>query len=104
MGMGFFSRFAQRYLMLRSLAPVAERALKPVMDSIKEQTYRVLIALALVAVGVACLITGLAYFASSLWHALEPRLGPVSADLILGVAYSVIAAITIAVGLQRVRR
>ena len=104
MGMGFFSRFAQRYLMLRSLAPVAERALKPVMDSIKEQTYRVLIALALVAVGVACLITGLTYFASSLWHALEPHLGTIGADLVLGVGYSVIAVITIAVGLQRVRR
>jgi hypothetical protein len=104
MGMGFFSRFAQRYLMLRSLAPVAERALKPVMDSIKEQTYRVLIALALVAVGVACLITALAYFASSLQHALEPVFGTVGTGLILGALYSAIAAITIAVGLQRVRR
>jgi type VI protein secretion system component VasF len=102
--MGFFSRFAQRYLMLRSLAPMAERAFKPLMDGIKQQTHHLLIALALVAVGVACLVTGLAYFASSLWHALEPHLGMVGADLVLGVAYSAIAVVAIAVGLGRVRR
>jgi len=102
--MSFWSRFAQRYLMLRSLAPVAERALKPVMDGVKEHTHRILIALALVAAGVACLIAGLAYFASSLWHALEPHLGAVGADLVLGVGYSVIAVIAIMVGLQQVKR
>lgn len=89
--------------LLPFLAPLAARVARPVVERAKHQIHRILVALALVAVGVASIVVGLAYLASSLWHALVPLLGTVGADLALGACYGTIALITILLGLGLVR-
>ena len=77
-----------------------DRLAEPVFAKIKHQIHRLLIACAIVAAGIALLVTGMAYFASSLWHALVPALGTVGADLLLGFAYAGAAAALLLGGLR----
>ena len=66
---------------------MAARLTQPVVKEAKHQVSRFFTALSLAAAGVACVTVGLAYFASSLWHALVPVLGTVGAVLIVCMIY-----------------
>ena len=90
--------------MFRSLVPAAERAVRPVVEGIKDHIHRILVALVLAAIGVACLITALSYIASSLRNVLLPMLGSVGTDLTLGLAYALAGACAILIGLGFARR
>jgi hypothetical protein len=82
------------------VAPILERLAEPAMRNVKNHIRQTLIAVAAIGTGVACLIAGLSYFASSLWHALAPHLGNVGADLVLGCSYAMAAVALIAWGLR----
>ena len=90
-------------MFLSHLASFADRLAEPALAKIKQQIHRLLMATAIVAVGVAFLVAGIAYFASSLWHALVPVLGNVGADLLLGVLYAGVAAALLLGGFRLVR-
>ena len=85
---------------LRFLAPILERLVEPAVRHVKSHIRQILGAVAAIGTGVACLVAGLAYFASSLWHALAPRLGNVGADLVLGCSYGTAAVALIILGLR----
>jgi hypothetical protein len=85
------------------LEPLAYRVTRPVVAEAKIQVRRLLIAIALCATGVACAVGGLAYAASSLWHALAPLIGTVWSDLLLGGLYAGLAAILLGLGFKAVR-
>lgn len=89
--------------LLAILKPMAARLTEPVVAEVKIQLHRVLLAVSLGATGVACVIVGLTYFASSLWHALVPALGTVGADLVLGAAYAMVAATLLVLSFRLVR-
>jgi hypothetical protein len=61
------------------------------LTRIKDHVHALLLAAAVLALGIAFLITGLGYLASSLWHALVPAIGTVGADLLLGGVYITVA-------------
>jgi hypothetical protein len=75
----------------RRLGAFADRLAEPALTRIKEHVHAVLLAAAVLALGIAFLITGLGYLASSLWHALVPAIGTVGADLLLGGVYITVA-------------
>ena len=83
---------------LRQLSLFAGRLVEPVLGKIRDQIHRLLVAAAVLATGVACLIAGLAYIAASLWHALVPALGTVGADLLLGSLYAILATCLLMAG------
>jgi zinc transporter ZupT len=89
--------------LLTFLRPVVRRLADPVLREAKEQIRRLLIAVSFAATGVACVVVGLTYFASSAWHALVPAVGTVGADLILGFAYAVVAGGLLFVASRMVR-
>ena len=101
--MALLRRLNRGLALLPFLAPLAERVARPAIDRVKHQVHRTLVALALIGVGVASAVVGLAYFASSLWHALVPFVGTVGADLVLGTCYGTVALVTIVLGLRLVR-
>jgi hypothetical protein len=82
---------------------MAVRLTEPALAAVKNQLNRLLIAGCLAAAGVACVIVGLAYFASSLWHALVPTIGMARADFVLGLSYAAIAIVLLAIALRMVR-
>lgn len=82
---------------------LAEPALTGIKNKIRGEVHRILMALAIVAAGIAFLVAGIAYFASSLWHALQPAMGNVGADLFLGLLYGGVAAALLWGGLRLVR-
>ena len=94
-------------MFLSHLASFADRLAEPVLIGIKtkirNEVHRILAAVAIVAAGIAFLVAGIAYFASSLWHALEPAMGRVGADLFLGLLYGAVAAALLMGGLRLVR-
>jgi hypothetical protein len=90
-------------VLLSHLASFADRLAEPAFAKIKRQIHRLLLASAIVAAGIAFLVAGIAYFASSLWHALVPVLGNVGADLLLGALYAGVAAMLLLGGLRLVR-
>lgn len=79
-------------LLAALLKPMLVHLTEPLIAEAKRELRRILIALSLAATAAACIVVGLTYFASSLWHALVPLIGTVGADVILGVAYALIAA------------
>ena len=83
---------------LRQLGIFAGRLVEPALAKVKDQIHRLLVAAAILATGVACLVAGLAYIASSLWHALVPALGTVGADLLLGSLYAILASCLLMAG------
>lgn len=80
-----------RSILLALSKPIATRLVEPVVAKAKLELRRLVIALCLAATGIACIIAGLAYVASSLWHALVPAIGTVGADVTLGVFYTLLA-------------
>jgi len=94
-------------LFLSHLASFADRLAEPALIGIKTkirwEVHRLFAALAIVSAGLAFLVAGIAYFASSLWQALEPAMGRVGADLFLGLLYSAAAAALLTGGLRLVR-
>lgn len=90
-------------MFLSHLASFADRLAEPVLAKVKQQIHRLMIATAIVAAGIAFLVAGIAYFASSLWHALVPVLGNVGADLLVGVLYAGLAGALLLGGLRMVR-
>ena len=87
-------------MFLSHLASFADRLAEPAIAKIKHQVHRLLTAVAIVAAGIAFLVAGIAYFASSLWHALQPVMGNVGADLFLGLLYGGVAAALLMGGLR----
>ena len=87
----------------RQLSVLADRLAEPVVTRIKDHVYALLLAAALLGLGVAFLITGLGYLASSLWHALVPAIGTVGADLSLGAVY-ILVAVSMFLGGARLAR
>lgn len=85
------------------LKPMAARLTEPLVAAAKTQAHRMLIAVCLATTGIACIIAGLSYFASSLWHALVPIIGTVGADLFLGFSYASIAAMLLFGSFRMVR-
>jgi hypothetical protein len=75
----------------RQLGAFADRLAEPALTRIKDHIHAVLLAAAILALGVAFLVIGLGYLASSLWHALVPAIGTVGADLLLGAIYIMVA-------------
>ena len=94
-------------MFLSPLASFADRLAEPILIGIKTkiraEVHRLFAALAIVAAGLAFLLAGIAYFASSLWHALEPAMGTVGADLFLGLLCGGVAAALLFGGLRLVR-
>ncbi len=92
---------------LRQLASFADGLAQPVLIGIKtkirNEAHRLLAAVTIVAAGIAFLVAGIAYFASSLWHALEPVMGTIGADLLLGCLYGGVAVALLMGGLRLVR-
>jgi hypothetical protein len=87
----------------RQLSAFADRLAEPALTRIKDHIYALLLAAAVLGLGVAFLITGLGYLASSLWHALVPAIGTVGADLLLGAVY-ILVAISMFMGGARLAR
>jgi hypothetical protein len=75
----------------RQLSTLADRLAEPALNKLRQQVHRFLMAAATLALAIGCLIAGLAYLASSVWHALVPMLGTVGADLVLGAVYVILA-------------
>jgi hypothetical protein len=98
---GAFSREA--LVPLLPLGMIVDRLARPALSKINNHIHRLLVAAATVALGLACLIVGLAYFASSLWHALVPAIGTIGADLSLGAIYSGLAISLILAGSRLAR-
>ena len=71
--------------------------------AVQAYIYRLFFAAAAMLVGIGCVVAGLAYLASALWHALVPHLGNTGADILLGCAYAVMAVILIAMGFRAAR-
>jgi polyferredoxin len=90
-------------LALALLKPVAYKLTRPLAKEVRTEIHRLLVAVSLSAAGIACLIVGLSYFASSLWHALVPILGTVGADFLLGTLYALLAGILLFFGLREIR-
>jgi hypothetical protein len=90
-------------LLMTLLKPLAVRLTAPLVAEAKNQFHGVLVAFCLAATGIACVVTGLAYFASSLWHGLVPIIGTVGADLILGFSYAGVAAALLIGSVRMVR-
>ena len=94
-------------MFLRHLASFADRLAEPALThisaKIRNEVNRILMAVALVAAGIAFLVAGIAYFASSLWHALQPAMGNVGADLFLGFLYGGVAVALLFIGLRLTR-
>lgn len=89
--------------MLAFLGPLARTLSEPLVTELRAQVYRLLIAICLGATGVACVIVGLAYFASSLWHGLTPVIGVIGSDLLLGALYGLLAIVLLRAGSKMVR-
>jgi len=89
--------------MLRQLYAIADGLTGHAISKVKQSAHRLLMAGVTLALGVACLVAGLAYLASSLWHALVPAVGTVGADLILGTVYALVAT-ALLVGGSRLAR
>lgn len=90
-------------LMLALLQPFARNLTRPIVAEVKIQVHRVLLAVALAATGVACIIVGLTYFASSLWHTMLPLIGSIGSDLLLGGLYVGLAVLLLLGGFRMVR-
>jgi hypothetical protein len=92
---------------VRHLVSFADRLAEPVLigitSKIRKEVHRILTSVAVVAAGIAFLVAGIAYFASSLWHALQPSMGNVGADLFLGFLYGGMAAALLFLGFRLTR-
>lgn len=93
--------------MYNSLTQMVGARLFALIDSGKAQAqnylYRLIVAGALVGLGIASIISALSYLASSLWRALEPAVGAVGSDIILAVVYAAVAGGAMAYGFKLVR-
>lgn len=69
----------------------------------KNYVYRLIVAGALIGLGIASIISALTYLASSLWRALEPTVGAVGSDIILAGVYAAVAGGAMAYGFKLVR-
>lgn len=89
--------------MLRLLDQIWGRLSRPVVEGIKDQIYRLIITVAVIALGIACLIICLSYFGTALRQSLVPVMGLVGADVLLGGLFGLVAAVLIFFGLRAAR-
>lgn len=93
--------------MYGTLSQMVGARLFALIDSGKAQArnyvYRLIVAGALVGLGIASIISALSYLASSLWRLLEPVVGAAGSDIILAVVYAVVAGGAMVYGFRLVR-
>lgn len=76
---------------------------RPLLKRIEEHVYRLVIAVAVIALGISCLIICLAYLGTALRQSLVPVMGLVGADVLLGVIFGLVATVLIFLGLRAAR-
>jgi len=93
--------------MYSTLSQMVGARLFALLDNGKAQArnyiHRLIVAGALVGLGIASIISALGYLASSLWRALEPAVGAVGSDIILAGVYTAVAGGVMAYGFKLVR-
>jgi uncharacterized membrane protein required for colicin V production len=89
--------------MLRLLDQIWGRLSRPVVEGIKDQIYRLIITVAVIALGIACLIICLSYLGTALRQSLVPSMGLVGADVLLGGLFGLVAAVLLFLGLRGAR-